>query len=384
MIPKVGLYYPYINVRNVNWLKATLLCFPHVLRMVPQGYIRNEPSEMREFAEILGTSNRPLLQAVNVREPQYEAVQHQFLNRLRSDFEQDPDFFIREFSPDLASESPGDNQDWLVPIHEGKFYYMLKNFLLEKGLAWIPSNVSQGSWTHPARTFRNNAEWVLVHPRLGQAIMSTIAAGVALENRCDVVTEVEGVHSALSSRQPSAIYDHFIKPNPQGLVNDGQAETIVLQFVYLTKFNLDGLTAQSIAELSKDREGLYQLKEAMKPIIKDYPTLAGAGQRLEFLREASELIVSDWKKRRANFSTLAKSVYSPDTILSQDVGNYTAAGFSGGAMSGSLGLTALSAGAGLVVGVLMQTVQKYRALANSPYRFLSKLEEKGATLYASA
>jgi len=167
-------------------------------------------------------------------------------------------------------------------------------------------------------------------------------------------------------------------------VNDGQAETIVLQFVYLTKFNLDGLTAQSIAELSKDREGLYQLKEAMKPIIKDYPTLAGAGQRLEFLREASELIVSDWKKRRANFSTLAKSVYSPDTILSQDVGNYTAAGFSGGAMSGSLGLTALSAGAGLVVGVLMQTVQKYRALANSPYRFLSKLEEKGATLYASA
>ena len=141
MIPKDGLYYPYINVRNVNWLKATLLCFPHVLRMVPQGYIRNEPSEMREFAEILGTSNRPLLQAVNVREPQYEPVQHQFLNRLRSDFEQDPDFFIREFSPDLASESPGDNQDWLVPIHEGKFYYMLKNFLLEKGLAWIPSNV---------------------------------------------------------------------------------------------------------------------------------------------------------------------------------------------------------------------------------------------------
>jgi hypothetical protein len=64
--------------------------------------------------------------------------------------------------------------------------------------------------------------------------------------------------------------------------------------------------------------------------------------------------------------------------------NYTVAGFSGGAMSGSLGLTALSAGAGLVVGVLMQTVQKYRAPANSPYRFLSKLEEKGATLYASA
>jgi len=121
MIPKDGLYYPYINVRNVNWLKATLLCFPHVLRMVPQGYIRNEPSEMREFAEILGTSNRPLLQAVNVREPQYEPVQHQFLNRLRSDFEQDPDFFIRVLLISLRNR--------LVTIRIGWCQFMRGSFI---------------------------------------------------------------------------------------------------------------------------------------------------------------------------------------------------------------------------------------------------------------
>lgn len=57
MIPKDGLYYPYINVRNVNWLKATLLCFPHLLRMVPQGYLRTDSPEMRES---LQCSRRPI------------------------------------------------------------------------------------------------------------------------------------------------------------------------------------------------------------------------------------------------------------------------------------------------------------------------------------
>jgi hypothetical protein len=29
-----SLYYPYIRIRDVNWLKATLLYFPHVRRIV--------------------------------------------------------------------------------------------------------------------------------------------------------------------------------------------------------------------------------------------------------------------------------------------------------------------------------------------------------------
>jgi hypothetical protein len=44
----------------------------------------------------------------------------------------------------------------------------------------------------------------------------------------------------------------------------------VLQFVYLTK-NLDGLTAQSYCRNSKDRVGLYQLKEANEAYHKRLP-----------------------------------------------------------------------------------------------------------------
>jgi hypothetical protein len=81
---------------------------------------------------------------------------------------------------------------------------------------------------------------------------------------------------------------------------------------------------------------------------------------------------------------MAKRVFSADTIMSQDVANYVAAGASSGAMLGSMGFTVLSGGAGLVVGVILQTVQQYRSLTNSPYKFLTTLEASGATLIASA
>jgi hypothetical protein len=87
MVAKDGLYYPYINVRSINWLKATLLCFPHVLRMLPQEYIRRDSPEMREFSETEGVSGRPLLEAVNVLDPAYVGAQQSFLRRLKRDFE---------------------------------------------------------------------------------------------------------------------------------------------------------------------------------------------------------------------------------------------------------------------------------------------------------
>jgi hypothetical protein len=95
-----ALYYPYINVRSINWLKATLLCFPHVLRMMPRDYLRTESPEMREFSEVLGPSDRPLLEGVDVLDFPYQMAHHNFLHRLSLDFERNPDFFAREFSRD--------------------------------------------------------------------------------------------------------------------------------------------------------------------------------------------------------------------------------------------------------------------------------------------
>lgn len=49
-----ALYYPYIHITNVDWLKSTLLSFPNMRRMVPSGYTPNDSKEIREFCEVNG------------------------------------------------------------------------------------------------------------------------------------------------------------------------------------------------------------------------------------------------------------------------------------------------------------------------------------------
>jgi hypothetical protein len=38
LVDRGALYYPFIHVKDEHWLKATLLCFPFLDRMVPSGY----------------------------------------------------------------------------------------------------------------------------------------------------------------------------------------------------------------------------------------------------------------------------------------------------------------------------------------------------------
>ncbi len=41
-----ALYYPYIHFRDERWLKSTLLVFPKVLRMIPEGYDPKDSPEV--------------------------------------------------------------------------------------------------------------------------------------------------------------------------------------------------------------------------------------------------------------------------------------------------------------------------------------------------
>jgi hypothetical protein len=154
----------------------------------------------------------------------------------------------------------------------------------------------------------------------------------------------------------------------------------------MTRFDLDRLTAADIAGLSKQREGLYNLKEAVKPLLEGFPTAAGDRHRFERLKEAAETIVAEWTQKRASFSNFARSVFKAETFMSQDISNYISIGMSAGAAGawlGSTSFTVLATGAGLAVGVIAGGVQAYQRLAQNPYRFLTKLESSGAKLVSS-
>jgi hypothetical protein len=61
-----ALYYPFIHITDVNWLKATLLCFPGVRRMVPQSYVPTDSDAVREFCDVEGPRGEPLLTRVDL------------------------------------------------------------------------------------------------------------------------------------------------------------------------------------------------------------------------------------------------------------------------------------------------------------------------------
>ena len=46
-----ALYYPYIHIQDVNWLKATLLLFSQVRRMVPARFTPDDTPDIELFTE---------------------------------------------------------------------------------------------------------------------------------------------------------------------------------------------------------------------------------------------------------------------------------------------------------------------------------------------
>jgi hypothetical protein len=381
MVSCDGLYYPYINVRSLNWLKATLLCFPHVLRMVPREYLLRDLPEMREFSETEGAAGRPLLQAIDVLDPAYLGAQRSFLHRLNHDFECAPDLLIRKFSRDRAVSDYGEAGTWSFTIHVGKFSYDIVHFLQDRGLAW---RAPLGPNGEDRLRERRREDWVALHPRLGQAFMSTIAAAVAKEHGCDVLTDSGKLHASLANKSVSAIYDELIgAETSEQLELDPHPVTTALQFVFMTKFDLEGLSAADIAKLSEDREGLYALKEAIKPVLQEFPSWAGDRRRFDLLKEVSDTIVKEWETKRASFSNLARRVFRLDTLLNYDMPDYMATSAVAAAPLGSTTFTVLAGAAGLAVGVLMQSVAHHRTLSQNPYRFLSTLESGGAKFISS-
>lgn len=47
-----ALYYPYIRIHSQNWLKATLLCFPRVRRILPENFTPFDVPEVKAFTDL--------------------------------------------------------------------------------------------------------------------------------------------------------------------------------------------------------------------------------------------------------------------------------------------------------------------------------------------
>jgi hypothetical protein len=186
-----GLYYPYIHVRDEAWLKATLLYFPHVLRMVPPGFETRDSDFAANLVHKPGARNEPLLGSYKLRSAATDEAVDRFTGRLLADIESNPSF-AAQFSRKATREAyHGRDDDF--QIHKSNASDGFWSKLRERGLIW--------------QVFQPDRDkWAAVHPILGEAFMATVAAAAARDQGLEVVTDSSRMHAVASSRDEDAIY----------------------------------------------------------------------------------------------------------------------------------------------------------------------------------
>jgi hypothetical protein len=380
-----ALYYPYIHIRDVDWLKATLLLFSEVRRMLPGGgFTPDDNEEVRAFAE--WSLNRPtLLSSADLWTPRAIAAQEVLAKRLVEDAQ---DAAFRSKYDRIATQQATVPGDPGFQIHQEKLAEPLKDALRSTGLAWKP---------HSPEPYDHFEKYVELHPRVGEAVMSTIAIAAATGEGLDIVGDNRSghLHNCLLEKKADEIYDAWLHPPAlQAAPQEPDAEEL---FEFLVGFpcDLSALTPDALAALQDDREPLRKLVDQLRVLASRIPAMDPGDERKKYFRNVASDVLKDWRSDRSNMSAYWRKFFGEgltDTSqkfvekVAENIVSSSAAGAAGAAVAGggtaAMAIAAVaSAGVGLAVGVVFHGVKSYfrmrSAEENSPYRYLTLMEQAG-------
>src|SRR5438093_1097216 len=128
-----ALYYPYIHIRDVNWLRRTLLLFPHVARIVPAGLKPADNPAVQKFIKAQGGRGE-LLRRANVYSNRVEQEKDKLRRRFENEIAQDLKGLQRRFGLEATTKAKRGNA-FGTQIHLEKAADII-NLLKKNGLAW--------------------------------------------------------------------------------------------------------------------------------------------------------------------------------------------------------------------------------------------------------
>ena len=385
-----ALYYLNICIDNDTWLKATLLNFPHVLRMTPHEFVTEDNELVRELAQMKGARQEPLVGRYDLNSyPAYQAS-NILLEKLREDFTHGAPLFEQLSQEKTRVEYGADD---VYTIHQNKVSGTLYDFLTQSGLAWPPGK---------GQKYEN---WLAFHPRLGEAIMSTIAAMVAKHAGLEIVTSSAPMHEAVWTHDGPSIYDAIIHGESSGMGRDEIAARVG-QLILVNHFDLSNLSAQDIASMSRDGETLSDFREKISQKINDMIPLMQDQKRLQsHMEEVAQKVVDEWNDSRASMSAFGKKFFGVGLLdksekAMTDVITAAAKGAGFGAAAGAavaapaaaaatagaasllspvLVTATIAAAPGLAVALVIYGVKTWAGMkkdeAHSPYRLLTKVHK---------
>ena len=295
-----ALNYPYIRVRSADWLKRTLLIFPHVVRMTPFQDAPADDPEVAAFASY-ESGNKPLLRAADLFAGHVRAAQLELVQELRNRLEAEGPIFRRRFGWKAAHGAHGivgKSTVWdrrlsfgaTFQIHRYKIFHELSEFLREEDLAWTPDS-----------EFADGPDYLEMHPQLGEAVMATLAMACAENEGLQVVTEFPQLHSKLLGIPREKILTACL----DGVAPSGETSgRQIAEFLVYRRCNVDMLSAENIVALKQERDALADFRGKLDELAKTLPpTIFSEKVLQEKLNEALNDMFREWARDQANLSS---------------------------------------------------------------------------------
>lgn len=400
MLPDMdALNYPYIRIRDVDWLKRTLLIFPHVVRMTPRYGGPGDEPDVEEFCHTEGLRG-PLLRSADLQARDVIGAQRDLIGQLleldrRAGLFADLRVKASSRKPKglLRRRSVWDRRlspNATFQIHREKIFYDLFEFLLEEGLA-----------RHAPREYSDGPNYIEMDSRLGEAVMATLAVACAENEGLHVVTEFPGLHGkVIGVPRPDILRECLDHSEPFGHTSGQQ----VAEFLVYRRCDVSNLSAKKIAALKDERHALAAFRSKLEHLAGTLPpTIKSESKLQERLDDVLNDMFQEWQRDQANLSNFARRLFGEGALSepaklaqklvekafeTKDVqmasAATTAAGAAIGAHLGGLTINAaMGAAAGFVVALVFRSVgvwgETQKAARESPFRYLTALEKHGVS-----
>jgi len=183
-VQEPGLYFPFVHVRDDDWLKAAALYWPSVRRLVPIGYEKHDSPTAQTFvdAEVLRDED-PCHLLPMVSQDLARALEAN-ADRLVQDYNLDHAYAKWDGRSWSGPSAPSFEVPQLGWIHVTKFSPRVLGYLSDLGLA------VRGRASSAIRAEAGGPhDWIGLHPALAGAYMTVLAASVSKQAHFQPVTD---------------------------------------------------------------------------------------------------------------------------------------------------------------------------------------------------
>jgi hypothetical protein len=88
-----GLFYPYVHIRDEEWLKKTLIVFPSLVRMIADDFTPDDSVFVRSLVN--GNDHqKPLLRRAKLDTPNVETAMNSLRSLIENDLKSDKEAFL--------------------------------------------------------------------------------------------------------------------------------------------------------------------------------------------------------------------------------------------------------------------------------------------------